>query len=56
MFQKCPKFIIPQNNALLNKIYNISESGDVKILYLEIVSFSRNFGRMSFFGKSPALY
>jgi hypothetical protein len=28
IFQKCPKLIIPYNNELLNKIYNISESGD----------------------------
>jgi hypothetical protein len=29
-FQKCPKFIIPRSNELFNKIYNISESGDVE--------------------------
>jgi hypothetical protein len=29
ILQKCPKFIISHNNEFLNKIYNISESGDV---------------------------
>jgi hypothetical protein len=28
IYQKCPKFIFPHNNEFLNKIYNISESGD----------------------------
>jgi hypothetical protein len=28
--QKCPKFIILHNNELLNKVFNISESGDVE--------------------------
>jgi hypothetical protein len=30
IFGKCPKFIIPHNNELLNKIYFMSESGDVQ--------------------------
>jgi hypothetical protein len=30
IFQKCPKFILPQNNDLLSEIYNISVSGSVK--------------------------
>jgi hypothetical protein len=30
ILQKNPKFIIPHNNELLNKIYNMSESGDVE--------------------------
>jgi hypothetical protein len=30
IFHKCPKFIILHNNELLNKIYNIYESGDVE--------------------------
>jgi hypothetical protein len=30
ILQKCPHFIIPHNNELINKIYNISESGDVE--------------------------
>jgi hypothetical protein len=30
ILQKCPKFIIPHNNELLNKICNISESGDAE--------------------------
>jgi hypothetical protein len=30
IFQKCPKIIIPHNNELINKICNISKSGDVE--------------------------
>jgi hypothetical protein len=30
IFQKCHKLIIPHSNKLLNKIYNISQSGDVE--------------------------
>jgi hypothetical protein len=29
-FQQYPKFIIPHNNELVNKINNISESGDAE--------------------------
>jgi hypothetical protein len=30
IFQKCPKFVIPHNNEFFNKIYNISEYGEVE--------------------------
>jgi hypothetical protein len=30
IFQKCPKFIVPHNNELINKMYNISELGGVE--------------------------
>jgi hypothetical protein len=30
IFQKCPKFRIPHNDEMLNKINNISESGDAE--------------------------
>jgi hypothetical protein len=45
--QKCPTFIIPQYNEFLVIICNISESGDVEFPIFEIVSSSRNFGKMT---------
>jgi hypothetical protein len=51
VYQKCPNFIILHSNELLNKIYNISESGDLGYPIFGDCFFSRNFGKMSFFWK-----
>jgi hypothetical protein len=42
ILQKCPKFIIPHYNELFNKIYNISESGDVEFtIFLDSFIFTK---------------
>jgi hypothetical protein len=42
IFQKCPKFIIPHNNELFNKICHISESGEVEFpIFWDIFIFTK---------------
>jgi hypothetical protein len=51
IFQKCPKLIIPHNNELLNKIYNISESGDVEFPIFGYIFIFMIFWKNEFFWK-----
>jgi hypothetical protein len=49
--QKCPKFIIPHNNELLNKIYNISEPGGVEFPIFGVSFIFTKFWKNEFFWK-----
>jgi hypothetical protein len=51
IFQKCPKLIILHNNESLNKIYNISESGDVEFSIFGDGFILSKFCKISFFEK-----
>jgi hypothetical protein len=51
ILQKCPKFIILHNNELLNKIFNISESGDVEFFIFGDSFIFTKFWKNEFFWK-----
>jgi hypothetical protein len=51
IFQKCPKFIITHNNELLDKVYNISESGDLEFPIFGDSFIFTKFWRNEFFWK-----